>query len=340
MPDSFSPALFKKLCRPKLLGILGVLMPSLSFSQDASTLIDKVQRLERQLSTLERQVYRGEVKVTSAPLTPGAPNTSSVFASSGQSAVNYSASEANAMEKQIQQLTENLEETSHEVTVLKKEFQTFKSDVEFRLSEIEKNTTNISKKTKEEPPMSSEKETIKEFKKEKKGETKGTKKPSESQALSLPGELSQKTSENSISSPALPSTPKEMPTGSAAEQYNTSLDLLKKKEYGPALKGFEAFLSNHASHELAGNAQFWLGEAHDALGDYTKASVAYLNAYKNYPENSKRAESLLKLGQSLGKLGKTKEACATFQKLLTDFSKVSDTIKQAAQDALSKNQCS
>jgi tol-pal system protein YbgF len=302
-----------------LLMLLGV---SPSRAQDASALIDKVQRLERQLSTLERQIYRGDGS-------KGAHSTSDLPSSGHQNDVSYSSSQIGTLEKEIQRLTSNLEEASHEISTLKKELLTLKNDLEFRIAEIEKKASISSEKPKlEHESKESKKEKTEPT--EKKLEHKKEEGSESHTTLETPSEKGMKSKPKDMS--------KEMPSGAAADQYNESLDLLKKKEYAAAQKGFESFLENNKDHDLAGNAQYWLGETHDALGDHTKASVAYLSSFKK--GGSKAAESLLKLGQSLAKLGKGKEACATFQKLLSDFPKASETVRKAAEDARSKNQCS
>ena len=38
---------------------------------------------------------------------------------------------------------------------------------------------------------------------------------------------------------------------------------------------FEAFLAKHKDHKWAGNAQYWIGECYDALGDYHQAVLAF-----------------------------------------------------------------
>ena len=63
---------------------------------------------------------------------------------------------------------------------------------------------------------------------------------------------------------------------------------------------------------LAGNAQYWMGETYYVRGRYQDAAVTFAEGYQKYPTNSKAPDNLLKLGMSLGQLGKKADACVAF----------------------------
>ncbi len=44
--------------------------------------------------------------------------------------------------------------------------------------------------------------------------------------------------------------------------YEQAYGYLLQKDYGAAETGFDDFLKRHPNHQLAGNAQYWLGESH------------------------------------------------------------------------------
>lgn len=288
-------------------------MADLAYASDEASLIQHVERLERQLSTLERQIYRGEIEAPK-PSASGNANAS-VFSSGGAGSANVN--QLQTMEHEIQRLTSSLEDAVHKIDLQSQEIKTLKNDLQFRVDELEKKSEQSlkskvtdSEKISKKPPEKPLKASVKKAD-SKKSELSGLDKKSGGQ----------------------------LPDDAITDQYNASLDLLKKKDYPAALKAFQVFLENHGDHELAGLAQYWLGEVHFAMKDYVKSSVAFLNAYKDYPGSTKRAESLLKLGQSLTHLGKKKEACATFQKLLMDFPKASSTLKQMAESEKAANGC-
>ena len=50
--------------------------------------------------------------------------------------------------------------------------------------------------------------------------------------------------------------------------YEQAYGYLLQKDYGAAESGFEDFLKRHPNHQLAGNAQYWLGETFYVRGQY------------------------------------------------------------------------
>ena len=101
----------------------------------------------------------------------------------------------------------------------------------------------------------------------------------------------------------------------AQSAYEQAYGAFQQQNFRAASSGFEQFLQRYPSDPLAGSAQFWLGEAAFTSGDYRKAADMYLKTATNYPDNEKAAESLLKLGISLKRLGENDAACSTFAEL-------------------------
>ena len=62
-----------------------------------------------------------------------------------------------------------------------------------------------------------------------------------------------------------------------------------------------------------------MGESHYVRRDYGAAAVVFAEAYKAVPQGRKAQDSLLKLGMSLGQIGKKAEACGSFTELSTKF---------------------
>ena len=60
------------------------------------------------------------------------------------------------------------------------------------------------------------------------------------------------------------------------------------------------------------------------MGDTAKAARAYLDAFSGAPEGEMAGQALTKLGQSLGKLGQTPEACVTLAEVGKRFPGSSD----------------
>ncbi|MCR4287459.1 MAG: tol-pal system protein YbgF [Deltaproteobacteria bacterium] len=98
--------------------------------------------------------------------------------------------------------------------------------------------------------------------------------------------------------------------------YQKGLGQLKSKEYGRAIESFTGFLSVFPGHKLAGNAQYWLGEAYYAKGEFEKAIVEFEKVKKNFPKTDKVAAAMLKQGLSFENLGSIKEARVLFEQVV------------------------
>jgi tol-pal system protein YbgF len=120
--------------------------------------------------------------------------------------------------------------------------------------------------------------------------------------------------------------------GAAAEQaaYTQAFDALKASNYAAAISGFSAFLSAYPNSALAENAQYWLGEAHYAKGDYGQAADAFRVVGERWPTSRKAPDALLKLGYSQVELKRVGEARVTLSDVTRKFPD-SDAARLAAE---------
>lgn len=128
-------------------------------------------------------------------------------------------------------------------------------------------------------------------------------------------------------------------TKSAEEIYQEGLNALNGGQTEEAIVKFTTVLSKFPKHKLAGNAQYWMGEAYYAKKDYAKAAVAFAKGFEQYKNGTKGADNLLKLGMSMEQLNKKDEACAAYTSLPKEFPKAEKTIKDKAAKAASKLKC-
>lgn len=101
-------------------------------------------------------------------------------------------------------------------------------------------------------------------------------------------------------------------TLSAEDIYKQGMTAINANENDLAAQKFTSILTKYPDHKLAGNAQYWLGEAYYAKQDFAKAAVAFAKGYEKYKDGTKGADNILKLGMSMEKLGKKQEACTAF----------------------------
>ncbi|RMF12000.1 MAG: tol-pal system protein YbgF [Alphaproteobacteria bacterium] len=136
--------------------------------------------------------------------------------------------------------------------------------------------------------------------------------------------------EGSVPTPAAgtPATTAPASVGDPKTAYDAAFALLRQGRFGEAETAFADFLARFPDHPLAANAQYWLGETFYVRKDYARAAEAFLKGYEEHRDRPKAADSLLKLGMSLGALGKREEACATFDELERGFEDLDPRIRQ------------
>lgn len=123
------------------------------------------------------------------------------------------------------------------------------------------------------------------------------------------------------------------------EIYQEGLEALRRGDNQTSINIFSKIVQDDPKHSLAGNAQYWLGEAYYVQKDFSRAAISFAKGYENYKSGSKGADSLLKLGMSMVELKKTPEACAAFLSLPKEFPKASDSLKTKAAEEAKKYSC-
>jgi tol-pal system protein YbgF len=121
-----------------------------------------------------------------------------------------------------------------------------------------------------------------------------------------------------------------LPPASASAQYNAAFGLLRSADYPAAEEALRNFVQEHPNDPLTGNAQYWLGESFYAQGKYIEAAAAFADGYKRYPKGSKAADSLLDLGRALARANQKHNACIAFMQLDHDFPHPGTTVRDRA----------
>jgi len=86
------------------------------------------------------------------------------------------------------------------------------------------------------------------------------------------------------------------PASDEKQQYQHAYDELRNGHTAQSISEFNAFLTAHSNGELAGNAQYWLGEAYKVNQEIDAAKTAFNKVISNYPGSAKVPDALLKLG--------------------------------------------
>ncbi len=299
--------------------------------QDRSTM-ERLDRVERDLNMLQRQVYRGGP----APMAGGDPG----------GAVNAEI-RMDRMESQMRDLTGRVEEFMNQVERLRQRVDQVNGDVESRFSQAPPSPGGYASAGPPPPRTRGAGPSSRELPAEPPGVT-GTLTPPEpllrppggpspiAGTLTPPGAAA---GPPELASAAAPPSGRLMPNGSTSEQYNYAFGLLKQADYPAAEVALKSFVEQHPNDPMAGNAQYWLGETYYTRGRYAEAATAFAEGYKRYPKSSKAADELLKLGMSLGRANQKQNACVVLAQLDHDFPAPGAAIKERAATEKKKLGC-
>lgn len=249
---------------------------------------DRLNRLENEIQTLSRAVFRGEMP------SPGVVEGMQADDASGSGGESRAALELrlSQMEADLRTLTGRMEEQDYTIRSLQEKVEKSLADMEMRLGSAPS-------------PGGS-------------GEFGG----------GLPPQPDTPYSVGDPDAPAPSGAPTEGTLGSfgqngavagAAGEYEQAFALLKNSSYQEAELAFTAFLDRYPDDPLASNARYWLSETFYARHDYERAAREFAAAYQKDPKGPKGADSLLKLGLSLAGMGKKSDACLVFEQLKRDY---------------------
>jgi len=113
------------------------------------------------------------------------------------------------------------------------------------------------------------------------------------------------------------------------QQYDRAHSLIvKHRKYGEAERVLRSFIESYPKNALAANAHYWLGRTFFVRADYENAAFAFAEGFQKFPESTKAPANLLNLGMSLARLGKNREACTTYTRLLRKYQDAEESIKR------------
>lgn len=295
-------------------------------AQDSQDLINRLQRMQNELTTLQQHVYQGKKApgaAASATATPaGLPNAAMARLSN----------RITQLEAEIRRLTGANEELNHKVSQLQTRLDKMSADLEFRLKTLEgggppsNNTgqpplaSNGTPPTAVAPPSSTTENTVP-------GADRGVR-PFGSKP-SLPPKAGGQVA-------AVPPAATETPE----QQYDRAHGLIvKKRDFAAAERVLTDFISVNRKHRLAPNAHYWLGRTYYVRSNFEQAAIAFAEGFQRYPKSKKAPATLLNLGMSLSRLGKNREACTTYSRLARNFRKAEQSVKRRLVRERKRSKC-
>jgi tol-pal system protein YbgF len=306
--------------------------PIAARAQDTNS---RLNRLENELETLNRAVYRGE----NPP--PGS-------FSAGASSDAGTEVRIQQLETQLRELQGRIEEQSHSIEEMRQQLERSLSDFEMRLGDASAGTGGGTTGNPGYASPSSSVPYSQDFEQEASGQQPPQPAPQDngySDSGSGYSWNSNNTSGNAGGNVAsgqlgtLSESGAGGATDNAAVAYEHAFSLLKGSNYTEASREFEAFIAQNPQHALVPNAKYWLGESYYVRGEYETSARIFAEGYQQYPKGAKAADNLLKLGMSLSGLGKNEDACIAYGQLEKDFSGTAAPVMRRAQQEMTRLNC-
>jgi tol-pal system protein YbgF len=98
--------------------------------------------------------------------------------------------------------------------------------------------------------------------------------------------------------------------------YDQALAKQRAGDSAGAVQGFQTFLKLYPRHELAPNAQYWLGEAYYRMGDYANAISSQQRLLASYPDHLKVPDAMLILSNAQSAAGDLPGARKTLEDIV------------------------
>ncbi|HEV2302683.1 MAG TPA: tol-pal system protein YbgF [Stellaceae bacterium] len=307
-------------CRTLLLVLVAVIVPLRAAWPQDSDMQDRLDRIERDLNMLQRQVYRS---APAAGQRGGEPNL----------AVNNEI-RMERLEGEMRDLTGRVEKVANEIEQLRQRIEQVNSDVGVRFGQIAGGQGGVAPAAGPPPPALGGPPQKPGGRAAQLRPPTGLNPPPGApgyDTLTPPGTVPPGPQTASAEPQQLtPPGGGKLPAGSALTQYNYAFGLLKQADYLAAEEAMRSFIREHRNSALAGNAQYWLGETYYARARYAEAASAFAAGFKNYPHGEKAPDDLLKLGMSLARANQKQNACVAFGQLDHAFPHPGAAIKERA----------
>ncbi|MDF1654182.1 MAG: tol-pal system protein YbgF [Coxiellaceae bacterium] len=202
------------------------------------------------------------------------------------------------LQNQIQQLRGQLQVQSHDLKLLNTQQRSFYQDVDQRLQQLKTLVSNSSNGADDNGSSNTG--------------------PSSSSGSSN-SSSSSKASGSNVTSQLNTSAASQNFNLKDAQTYQTAFALVLKKQFTPAMEGFQNYLSSYPNGRYAVNAHYWLGEIYLRQSQTKKAISEFSAVVKDYPKSNKVADSKLKIAMIHMSQGKTAEAKSEYSALKKEY---------------------
>ena len=296
--------------------------PALAQRQAPPTPEQRLDRLERQIDQIQRQVFP-----------KGRPASTAGFAdepAATQSSVATLDQRLDALERQMADMLRQSEENGHALQGLQADIAKARSDEQQRIGALEQRMNEAAAAAAaatpavETPPAAATKPTA-------------TKPSTTKPATTKP---KTEASETTKAPAGGPDSAEASATDPAEDAYSQGFHQWEAGQYDQAIGTLRAFTAAYPKHRRVSYANNLIGRALLDKGDARGAANALLANYRSNPAGERAPDSLYFLGQALMQLGQPGQACKAYQELDAVYgAKVRADLKQLVKDAEAKSQC-
>lgn len=267
----------------------------------------RIERLERQLQQVQRQVFpRGRPAETAGFSDEPAATQSSVATLDQR---------LDALERQMTDILRLSEENGHRL-------QTIEGDLGRLRTEQDQRITTLEQRVAEAPPVVAT--------------------PTQPVTMTIPPAATPPkgkpqattTAPSTATIPAAASDPGE-------DAYSEGFHLFDDGRFDEAIASLKRFVAAYPKHKRVSYANNLIGRALLAKGDANGAAAVLLANYRSNPDGARAQDSLLYLGQALMRLGEPGQACKVYAELDSVYgAKVRTDLKPQIAAGKSQAQCS
>ncbi len=354
MPRFLKPLLFSTILA---LSSTNLTVDALAQANSNRALIDRLDRIERELQTVQRSGTRGgSTNISNAGDADANPAMMGMVDGDVQQQIIL-------LQEEVRSLRGELEKSNFEARKNADTLQRLQKDVDFRLNALEQapvaSTTATSEPEVIEPEVAptpiKKVESTRKIVVQQAPSTEVTSDPESVTTEEMPEAIDTTTEAVPVKEePSAAKVEKEKkPTTAGSgklskepavgddprEQYNQAFRLLNQTRYDEAGAAFESFTKKHPDDPLIGNAYYWLGETRYIQRDYVKAADSFRQGFEVLPSGPKAPDNLLKLAMTLRALNRNDDACTVLGQIKVKFKNSSTSLLDKAEQERTRIGC-
>jgi TolA-binding protein len=291
----------------------------------------RIERLERQIQQMQRQVFPRGAPAATAGFSDEPAATQSSVATLDQ--------RLNSLERQMADILRQSEENGHRLQTLERDLARARTSQEERFSAIERRLNEAAAAAAAAPavapPVAAQPPAARPA-------APATTRPTTTAPRPTPGAATPRPA----GEPATNSAASAGPAGTTPvtdpgeEAYTAGFRLWEAGQYDEAISSLRAFTAAYPRHRRVSFANNLIGRALLDKGDARAAAEALLANYRTNPRGERAPDSLYYLGQALMQLGQPAQACNAYQELNAVYgSRLRADLKPMVQEAQARAQC-